>query len=216
MDFGRAFSFVFEDQEWFKKVGVAALILLIPIAGPIFLAGWVFETIKRVIRRDPDLLPDWSDFGGYFGDGFKVVVVAFVYMLPVILIQACSQGVFLAGQENFNDDTVVTALAVLNACFGCLTFLYSLLMGLVIPAALGNFAANGDLKAAFQFGDVFGLVRAAPGAYALVLLGNLVAGLVGSLGVIACGIGVLLTSAYAGVVTGHLTGQAYNQAAPSV
>lgn len=56
------------------------------------------------------------------------------------------------------------------------------------------------------------MVRAAPSAYLIVLLGSIVAGLVGSLGIILCVIGVVFTYAYAMVVNAHLWGQAYNVA----
>jgi hypothetical protein len=49
----------------------------------------------------------------------------------------------------------------------------------------------------------------------IVLLGSIVAGFVGSAGVILCVIGVLFTYAYAMLVQSHLWGQAYNAAKPS-
>ncbi len=215
MDFGKAFSFVFDDQDWIKKVAIAALVSLIPVVGPLLLAGWGFEVTRRVIRGEVEPLPDFSDFGGTLANGFKIVVVGFVYMLPVILMQACSQGVLFAGQESA-DETLMTVLTISTICLSCLTFLYAIAAGLVLPAAIGNVAATDELKAAFQFGEVVGLVRDNLGAYIIVLLGGMVAGLVASLGVIACAIGVLFTGAYAAAINGHLTGQAYRQATSAV
>ncbi len=212
MDFGKAFSFVFEDDEWLKKIGIAALISLIPVLGQLLLLGWGFEITRRVIRHDSEPLPDWSDFGGHLMNGLQVFVIGFVYVLPVILVQGCNVVVIPFMDQG--DDAIVVALSVLTACFGCLTLLYAIFAGFIIPAAIGNFAAKDELKAAFSFGDVFGLVRADFGAYALVLLGGLVAGFISSLGVIACVIGALFTYAYAIAINGHLKGQAYNQAAP--
>ena len=34
MDFGKAFSFVFEDEDWIKKIGVGGLISLCTPGGP--------------------------------------------------------------------------------------------------------------------------------------------------------------------------------------
>ena len=86
----------------------------------------------------------------------------------------------------------------------------------MIPAAMGNYAAKGEISAAFRFGEVFGLVRAAPGAYILAILGALIAGIIAPLGVILCGIGVLWTQAYAVLIYSHLWGQAYNAAQEGV
>lgn len=208
MDFGKAFTFPFDDQEWLKKVGIAGLILLIPVIGGLVIAGYGAEITKRVIRRHPEPLPDWNDFMGYLVKGLQVFVIGFVYALPIILIQACSQTALFMGTESY-DDTVMTIVTIVTVCFGCVTFLYALAMGMVLPAAIGNFLHKDQLGAAFRFGEVFGLVRAAPGAFALALLGSFLAGIIGSLGTIACVIGALFTAAYAGMINGHLQGQAY-------
>jgi len=212
MDFGKAFTFVFDDEEWIKKVGLAGLISLIPFIGTIVVAGWGFEVIRRVIKDDPEPLPDWNEFGEYLVHGFLVLVIGFVYALPLILVQGCSLG-FIPFLENADQEAITAAVSVATACFSCLVLLYSLFLGLVLPAALGRYADEGEFGAAFRFGKVFSLVRNNLGSYALVFLGNLVAGLLASFGVILCVIGVLFTSAYAAVVGGHLTGQAYQKAA---
>jgi hypothetical protein len=215
MDFGKAFTFVFEDEEWIKKIGLAGLISLIPIIGWFFLIGWGFKVTRRVIAGDPNPLPDWSELGDFLVKGLLVSVVAFVYSLPVIVIQGCSASLiplFGSGDQ----EVLVTIISIFTACVSCFSVLYGIVMGLVLPAAIGNYAAKDEFGAAFRFGEVFRLVRKDLGAYIIVLLGSIVASLVASLGVIACVIGVLFTSAYALVVNGHLIGQAYNRAASSV
>ena len=215
MDFGKAFSYPFEDQDWLKKVGVAALIVLIPVIGQLLIAGWGFEITRRLIKGDPAPLPDWSEFGEMIGSGLKVAVVWFAYMLPVILLQVCLQVAILGSAESLDNDALTAGLSFVVFCISCLVFIYALIMALIVPAALGNMAAKSELSAAFRFGEVFGLVRAQPGAYVMVLLGGMVAGFVASLGVIACFIGVFFTAAYATTINAHLRGQAYLQAAPS-
>lgn len=73
-------------------------------------------------------------------------------------------------------------------------------------------AATDNLSAGFRFSEVIRLVRSAPGAYLMVLLGVIISGILGSLGVILCVIGVFFTLAYAMAVNGHLYGQAYREA----
>ena len=108
------------------------------------------------------------------------------------------------------------ALAIGEFAEGALVvFLFSLALGFVLPAALGQFAATGQMGAAFRFSEVFALVRAAPMAFLLTLLGSVLASIVASLGIILCIIGVIFTSAWAATVTGHLYGQAYKTASAS-
>lgn len=212
MDFGRAFSFVFDDEDWIKKVGIGGLLSLIPIIGIFVVLGWGLEITKRVIKGDAEVLPDWTDFGGYLTKGFLVFLIAFVYTLPVLLIQGCSSLPFLF--ENA-DDTLYTIFTIVTICFGCFTALYSLAAYLVLPAAIGRYAATDELAQAFKLGEIFKTVRDNLGTYGLVLLGGIVASLVSSLGTIACVIGVIFTMVYGLAINGHLWGQAYNVSAKS-
>jgi hypothetical protein len=207
MDFGKAFSFVFEDEDWLKKIAVGGLFSLIPVIGIFVVLGWGVEITKRVINGDPEVLPDWSDFGGYLTRGFMVFLVAFIYLLPVILLQACSSLPYLYEAA---DETLLTIFTIVTVCFGCLTTIYSIGAYLLLPAAIARYAATGEVSAAFKLGEVFKMVKNNIGTYAMVLLGGIVASLVASLGVIACGIGVLFTSVYSFAINGHLWGQAYN------
>ncbi len=213
MDFAKAFTFVFEDPDWLKKLLLNALLLLIPVVGLIYVLGWSLEVGRRVARNDtPVLLPD-IEFGRYLGLGFKAVVVSLVYSLPVfvmvfpmvILPSLAYQGDLRgAGQ---------TLLMLVNFCCSCLIMLYSLLIGVLLPAAYMRMAMQERLGAGLEFGQVLGLVKAAPGAYLMVLLGIIVSGLAASLvGSLLCGIGVIFTAVYAYAVMGHFYGQAYRVA----
>lgn len=210
MDFGLAFSYVFKDTDWLKKVALAGLVSLIPIVGQLFLLGWSLEITRRVIRNDPYPLPD-LDFGKNLGEGFKAMVVGIVWGLPIILL-GIFVGIVSALTGNMNYDTAQTIMAVVGACFSIIAVIYGLLMGFILPAAYANLVVHGNIGAGLKVGDAFGLVKAAPGAYLIVLVGGIVAGFIASLGTIGCGIGIIVTTAYALAMMGHLYGQAYKQA----
>jgi hypothetical protein len=215
MQFGLAFSYPFQDKDWIKKVGIAALVSIIPIVGQIIVLGWGLEITRRVIRKDPTPLPDWSDFGGHVVRGIQGFVIALVYALPLILLVICQNvltfGVRAISSSSYSGAAFSGLAAAVSVCFGCVTFLYSLAMAFVLPAAFGSFAASGQLGSAFRFGEVFALVRAAPAPFLIALLGVIVSGIIGGLGVIVCVIGVFVTYAYSMAVDGHLWGQAYSQ-----
>jgi hypothetical protein len=212
MQFGKAFTFVFEDQKWLQKVGIAALILLIPLIGALVVLGWSLEVTRRVIKSDPELLPDFSDFGGHLLRGLKAFVIALVYVLPIILVSICSQAVTLgitSGSNSQNSDAMGGIAVAVALCLSCFSIIYGIFVGLLLPAAFGNFVATDQLGAGFRLGEVMGLFRANPGAYLLVFVGVILSGFIGSLGVILCVIGALLTYAYSMLINGHLYGQAY-------
>jgi hypothetical protein len=221
MEFGRAFSYTQQDPEWLKKVGIAALIFLIPLIGPITVLGWGLEITRRVISHEPEMLPDWSNFTDHLVRGLKGFVISFVFGLPGGLVSGCLQtlNAIVANPEMLNSmdgDTIAaltTGMSVVAICCGCVGFVLSLAGSFLMPAALGNMMANnGDLGAGFRFAEIFALVRGAVGPYLMTLLGTILVGIIVPFGLIACFIGVFFTAAWGMTVTSHLYGQAYNAA----
>lgn len=213
MNFGLAFSFPFQDPDWAKKILIPALIGLIPILGQIFLLGWALDITRRVIRQDPTPLPD-LDFGRQIVDGFKGLLVGLVYAIPVfiLIIPVIIVSAATGGYGSMDEDTASAMFALVTICCNSLILIYSMFMMFVLPASYAHMVARDNLGAAFQLGEIFQLVRSAPGAYLLVLLGMLITGFIGGLGGIVCFVGVVLTYTYAMAVNGHLYGQAYNEA----
>jgi len=212
MDFGLAFSYVFEDEDWLKKLALAS-VLCLTVIGIIPVLGWGLEVIRRVIKEDPEPLPDWSEFGKYIVKGLLVLLVGFVYSLPIIIIGSCNAGAgTLLG--NTGEDFATPLIWILTSCLSCLYVLYGLGISLVMPAALGNYAASGEFGSVFKLGEIFRIVKNNLGNYGLVFLGMLLSYIIAPLGTVACGIGVAVTSAYAILFNSHLMGQAYKVAAP--
>jgi len=212
MNFGKAFSFVFDDPDWVKKILILGLISLIPIVGQFVLIGWSLDVTRRIIQQNSQPLPD-LDFGRQLIDGLKAFVVGLVYSIPIIIFVIPITIVSaIAGDPNMDPNAYGAMVSIVSLCCGGLIFLYSVLMAFFLPAAFGNLVARDTLGAAFNFSEIMGLVRAAPGAYLLVLLGVIISGFIGGLGSIACGIGVIFTLTYAQAINGHLYGQAYNEA----
>ncbi len=221
MDFGKAFGFVFEDEEWPTKILIAGAILLVGILFswllliPLILAiallvGYSFQITQRVIRGDPQPLPAWDEWADLIADGLKVIVIGIVYALPIIVFSTCL-GIPI-GIIN-NTGSVGRAFgAMLGVALGLIDFLWLIVMSLLLPAAIGFYADEGDLGAAFRFGDIIALVRGNLGTYLLTLVLSWVANFIGGLGAIFCGIGLFATRPYGFMVTGHVYGQAYLKA----
>ncbi len=212
MDFGKAFTYPFDDHDWVKKILIPALIAIIPLVGQIFLIGWSLDVTRRIIRHEPAPLPE-LDFGRQLVDGLKAFVIGLVYAIPAIILTIPIIVVSVAASSgNTTDNTANGLVAAVSLCCNGLIFLYALVMSFILPAAYANFVANENLGAAFRFQEVIGLVRAAPGAYLIVLLGIFISSIIAQLGIIACGIGIFATLTYSLAIDGHLYGQAYNEA----
>ena len=227
MEYGKAFTFVMEDPDWIKKLGIAALIvfvslfgsflLLLPtLAGFLLLAGYVIELTRRVINGEEKPLPEWTDFGNLFMKGLFFAIAMFVYSLPSILLQICGQSgqilPALAGNSASSDTVsmLATVATVLAACCGCLNFIYSIFIGMITPAVAGQIASKGSIGAAFDFNAVLGHLRAQPVVYLLVfLITSIGGGIIGFIGFLLCGIGLFVAIPYIMFLNGHLWGQAY-------
>lgn len=209
MDFVQAFTFPFQDKDWIKKLAITGLISLIPIVGWIAVFGWSLEIARRIIRSEAPILPNWSNFGGNFSLGIKGTIVTLVVSIPLIVLYLPLGALsFFSDQEWWQ-----TASTIVSICTGCLALLYSIVVMFVLPAAFGQLAATDSLGEAFKVGRLLSLIRAAPAAHLIVILGLLVSGIISPLGGIACGIGVLFTLAYSLAADGHLYGQAHVEAA---
>ncbi|MGC9335756.1 MAG: DUF4013 domain-containing protein [Anaerolineae bacterium] len=215
MDIGKAFSFVFEDEQWIVKILIAAGILLlgvlfswvvlVPIVlAAAIIAGYSFEITRRVIQGDPNPLPEWDDWGKLISEGLQVIVIAIVYALPAIIVSLClgiPAGVFADQAEGLS--------SVLSILSSCLNILWAIVISIVLPAAIAFFAAEGQIGAAFRFGEILGFVRDNFVTYLITFVMSWVASFIGGLGTIVCGLGVFVTAPYGYMVTGHLYGQAY-------
>jgi hypothetical protein len=218
MDIGKSFSFVFEDKEWVTKILIAMLIMLLgvlfswlvipAILAALLFSGYGLEITRRVLRGESDLLPAWDNWGKLFTDGLMVLIIGIVYALPMIVVWLCL-GIPLGAVSDNSD----SAAAVVSSLLGCLNLLWSIVLSFLLPPAIAIFAKEGELSAAFRFGEVVALVRDHFTTYLITAVMVWVANLIGGLGLLLCGIGWLFTTPYASFVTSHLYGQAYVEAA---
>jgi hypothetical protein len=212
MDFSTPFTYPFKDPDWLKKIAIAGLIFLIPIVGWLYLFGWGLEITRQIIKGEPVVIPE-TDFSKFLTRGLKAWVVGIVYAIPSLLLQIPSGIMRAVAQTSSNDNgggAAMGGLAIITLCISLLNLLYSLFLAFVYPAVYANFVAHDDqIGAGLRFGEIFGLVKKAPMAYLLALIGTLIASVISGLGLIACIIGVIVTIAYSILIMCHFYGQAY-------
>jgi len=216
MDIGKAFGFVFDDENWVRKVLIGGLLNIIPLLGQLFTCGYLVETARLSMEDPSTKMPEWDDWGGKLVKGLIYFVISLVYSLPLIIVALCFGGLMAIVGASARSEDVVTAFGTVGGiCVGLLGLVYALLMALVLPAAVARYAYYDDISAAFHFGEVFRMVKDNIGTYVIVLLLSLLLGvIIAPLGGIVCGLGALWTMFYATTVMGHLYGQAYRVARP--
>ena len=208
MDIGKAFTFLFEDDEKIKKLLIGILVSIIPIVN-IMAIGYVVELVRNLLDDVDYPLPDWDHFGDYFLDGLKIIIGLLVYSLPIILL-ACVYGVVAIGVSSgaVNSSEVDSVMAFLTFCLACFAFLFALIPLILYPAILARYAETGEFGSIFRIGDLWFFIQLDMGGYGIVLVITVLATyFLAPLGLILCFIGVFFTQWWALMAIGHLTGQ---------
>ncbi|MFQ3661638.1 MAG: DUF4013 domain-containing protein [Chloroflexaceae bacterium] len=215
MDIGKAFSFVFDDEQWVTSILIGGLIVLIPIIGQLALLGYTMETARNVARGNPRPLPQWNTFGEKLSLGFAGFVITLVYSLPIIALSmlVVCVPILVAGGARSEEG----AAAAILGSFGCLMpllIILALLLQPVFLAAHVRYLQTGSIGAALQVGEVIAMVRADLGTWVVLWLLLLLCGFVASLGSIII-IGFIFTYPYSQAVFGHFMGQTMQRFSPA-
>lgn len=164
MNIGKSFSFVFDDKNWMGKLGLGALITLIPILNFAW-TGYMVGIIRNVMNGSSEPLPTWDDLGKKFMDGLLLTVAGLVYALPIIVVFCLPLSfmivpAILSGNSDMQD--IATAIAgfgsVLFICLLCVFIIYIFALSVIYPAILVIFAREETLASCFKFRDVFSLI----------------------------------------------------------
>ena len=228
MDIGKSFSYPFEDKQWVSKMGLGAIISLVPILN-FAMTGYMIQIVRNLLQGEQEPLPNWDDLGKKFMDGLMLVLAGLVYALPIIVLSCLPFSVLAVpamlssnGDAQGISDALTGVGSVLLVGMSCLFIVYGLVLSVIFPAIYVIYAREGTFASCFKLREVFDIIGKNAGAFftawgmSLVagLVVGLVAGIVSSvLGLIPClgwivsivitlGIGVYMSMIYA-----HLFGQ---------
>jgi hypothetical protein len=192
-----AFSWPFRDPEWVPKMLIIALTLLIPIVGSINGLGWMLASLDRLRAGEETLAPANL---GYLGRGIRLFAVELIYAIGITVIALV---IFLPaialsvnqGQGTANSALIAAAVLLNFVGFGAITVL-SLALTFAMPAIVLA-TDHGGVAAGINVGAVVRRSRTNLTHTLIAGLMLIAASFVGSIGAVACGIGVVVTSAYA-------------------
>ena len=207
MDWGKAFTYVFDDKDWVTKILIGGILSLIPVVNLVVL-GYALKVLKNVANGAEQPLPGWDDFGDYFVKGLVSFLGAVVWALPVIIMgMLTAMFSIMTGYETSSNQVgpFVACIWGLN----CLSGLYGLFLCIVLPAACTKYAIHNEFGDFFRFGEIFKYIGSNLGNYIIALLLAWIAQFIAGFGVILCFIGVIFTAFWAILVGGHLFGQVY-------
>jgi hypothetical protein len=215
MDIGRSFTFITEDEDWLPKILLGGLISLIPFVGQFYAVGYAIQVLKATIEGREIPLPGVTDeFGDKLLKGLLASLIIFIYFLPVIIVGSISGGgAAILSDASADPEAGSIFAAIWSSCFGCVSLVLAILIGLFVPFAWSRYAESDQFGAAFKFGEILGQVRDNLGPTVIALLLSAAVGIAaGIVGSILCGIGLIFTGFYAQLVTAFLYGSLYRQA----
>ena len=206
MDVGKSIRFIFEDKQWFSKILIGSLILLVSIPltfvlvgflGLAIVTGYSLDVLRNVRAGSARPLPEWRDrWGEWLIEGLKLMLILFVWSLPLIVL-----NVFTGigdSMLNLNSGLLNLSGGMMIAVTSCLMLLWGIAVALVTPAIYLRLADTRDMSSGFQFNAIYVWTRDNIGdvviAVILSTLLTLAFVLVGSvIGILLCGIGLALT-----------------------
>ena len=204
MDIGRAFSYIFEDEDWVSKVVVTAFVALIPIVN-FALFGWTVALISQMLDGYDRPMPGWDDFGEKFSDGLIYFVASLIYNIPVVLVICVLGGV----STMFGNSNSLAAMMTLTACcLGVGIVVYALVANAMLFIGTVRYSRQRRFDVFMQFGENFNLAREHLDTLIVLGLFSLLAGAIFAMfGWVPC-IGWVLALALGTPVLSHLQGQA--------
>lgn len=132
-DLKQLLGFPFREREWFLKLIIGSIIIIVPILN--FLSLGYFMRCIQNGWRGYLCLPEWDDWGNMF----KVGLAAFLILLAYLVLP-------------ISFALMMVALPVVGAAFASLIIF---IMSIIIPMAIANYAVHLNVRDAFAFGEIF-------------------------------------------------------------
>lgn len=227
MDVGKSIRFIFEDKQWLSKVLIGTLILLVSLPltfvlvgflGLAIVTGYSLDVLRNVRAGSTRPLPEWRDqWGEWLVEGLKLLLILFVWSLPII---------FLNMFTGIGDSMMNSGSGLLNlfggmtvAVASCLALLWGIAVALVTPAIYIRLADTRELGSGFQFNAIYVWTRDRIGDVVIALLLSILLTLAvtlvaGVVGILLCGIGLVLTLPASVMLSTLITVHLYAQIGP--
>ncbi|MCB9764898.1 MAG: DUF4013 domain-containing protein [Alphaproteobacteria bacterium] len=212
VDLGASFGFVLKDKAWISKVILPGLLTFIPILGPLALLGWERRIYHQIRAGQEDEGLPAMDIGDDIAGGVAPAVALLNLFGPLLIFPMLFAmfPVLISIGEAAGNRTVldlIRAFVMLMTVVGGLGFAaLSFGAGFLVPELLRR-GFNGEATPALRPRVSVAAIQENPMPLIVAALGMMGANFVGSLGWMACGIGLVLTVPFAVATNAHITAQ---------
>jgi hypothetical protein len=214
-DFGRPFTYVFEDPRWLNKILIGGLFILgiCILIGPLFAMGYCAQVVRNVVAGERRPLPEWDRLGDYFAEGLRLFLIGIVYAIPMMAVFGALLGPALVTGILARDHEAFRQIeGVFSGFASCLIAPISILVSFWIPGALLFAIVERRFGAAFELGRIWAFIRDNLANYLLAFLVYFISRFVAGAGVILCCIGVIFTVFLQMLISSYAYGEAWRLA----
>ena len=226
MDIGRALTFFTDEERWIEKTTIGALVILVSfllsfavvgVVGFFILMGYGIRLMRNVRQGVRPVLPEWDQWADDLACGFKLFVVSIVWALPAIILSLPTLlGGFMLDTNNGGNNGGAAIGLMFVLCGTCLSLVYALFLALVQPGYTIAFARDESIRSGLDFSAIWQWTRAHLSDVAVVaivyVVGSMIISTVAFLvGLIACGIGILVTIPLGTLVVTYFQYHLYGQ-----
>ena len=197
MDIGVIIQAPMQDEAWLKKCALMGLItfgmFLVPIVGGVLgainMLGWM-RTYADTRLAGGTTLPDPGL--AYLGPGWRMFLMYLPIVGIVIAVEIVVFGLIALGSATHHP-----AIASIGGILGAVVIIPLVLyLSVMAPGILFLHIVKGEPWASLQFGKQWRLMMAGGTDYLLFWVAILVAGIIAELGIVACGVGLIVSMIY--------------------
>lgn len=133
MDLREYLLFPLRDPDWVRKLLLGCVVTLLPIVN-ILTLGYFLACLDAGLRGR-QMLPEWDGWAELFNDGLQVLIICLVYLgVPLILA------------------VLLLSLPGIGSLLAAIIFL---ILGTMLPIAIGAFSISRDFRDAFRISEIF-------------------------------------------------------------
>ena len=206
-DIGKVVSWPLQDPNWTRHFGwgVLHIIMSCLLVPSLALVGYKLRIARQqAVRPGWPTLPSWDDWWGLVVTGFRhAIALCMLPLMAMILVGSGAAGLFLYAESTGNQGLGVVSVVG----FYALALLLSLVYQLILPAVELEFLETDSILASLDFGALLRQITAAPTDYLLLVIFYFLLQMLGSMGAMACYVGMLFTLPWMFFAQGALIGR---------
>lgn len=190
LDLGVILQAPMEDKDWLKKCLLMGLLtVFIPIVGALNALGWMRSYAEARLRGEKEL-PETGL--SYIGAGWRIFLM-YLPLMGFMMLGYIVVGVIVAIGATME----IPAVAAIGGILGAIVFFPAMLWVVAFnPGMMYLHIVHGEQWASMRFSQQWSLAKRTGTEYLLLWVAFLLCGVITQAGVIACGVGLIVSMTY--------------------